>query len=409
MIRYKTYDATGIAPNGRLTAGDMNLFQDLVAALTDLTQNVSVGSIAIGQAGLTISRFGAGEFQLAGLARIQGIARFLAGFIGGTFTTAARNAIAVGSAPFGLIILNSDTSRYEWNKGTDVARDWQPLSPPISAGSITATELATDSVTSIKILADAVTQAKMADNSVGTNEIIDGSVTLAKHAANSVDASKIVDGSVGSAELATDSVTNIKMANDSVGAAEIIDGSVGTAELATDAVTQIKVADNAIGTNELATDAVTQLKMADNSVGAAEIIDGSVGTNELAANAVTSAKILDGTIAVGDLAFDPATQAELDAIAALRVITDVAGLKIRVGLVNVATDGNAQAVVAIAAFPTQILGVVAVNGNYLAAGQQFWCDTWIQDASHFGFRATTGGGNGIASSNVWVAYIAWGT
>lgn len=125
MNRLKTYDATGVAPNGRLFAGDMNALQDAVAALTDLTQNLSVASVAIGEGGLVLSRFGAGEAQITGAFRSSGIMRALGGLIYGAFTTAARNALTL--PPFGLHILNTDNNRIEWNAGTAAVPSWQPV------------------------------------------------------------------------------------------------------------------------------------------------------------------------------------------------------------------------------------------------------------------------------------------
>lgn len=167
MIRFKNYNATGIAPDGRLYAGDLNLFQDLVAALTDLTQNHSVGTLSIGESGLQLTRYGAGELGISGAARVTGILRALAGFISGTYTTAARDGIAVGGAPYGVIILNSTTNRYEWNKGTDAARDWQPMGavPPFGTTDISD---------------NAITTAKIPDNNITTPKINAGAVTLAK-------------------------------------------------------------------------------------------------------------------------------------------------------------------------------------------------------------------------------------
>lgn len=67
--------------------------------------------------------------------------------------------------------------------------------------SILASDLTTDSVTTIKIQDNAITQPKMADNSVGTAEIIDLNVTLGKLAADSVDSSKIVNDSIVNADI----------------------------------------------------------------------------------------------------------------------------------------------------------------------------------------------------------------
>lgn len=125
MNRFKTYDATGVAPNGRLYAGDLNLLQDLVAALSDYTQNLGVGSIAIGAADTTLTHYGPQEIAVSGLLRTLGIFRAASGFISGSYTTAQRDAIV--TPPYGLVILNTNTNQYEWNSGTSAAPVWTSL------------------------------------------------------------------------------------------------------------------------------------------------------------------------------------------------------------------------------------------------------------------------------------------
>jgi hypothetical protein len=57
--------------------------------------------------------------------------RALGGLYAGAFTTTQRNAIPAGQTPqqrpYGLVILNTTTNQYEWNRGTDTTPDWQPL------------------------------------------------------------------------------------------------------------------------------------------------------------------------------------------------------------------------------------------------------------------------------------------
>lgn len=136
MNRIKSFDATGIAPNGRLYAGDLNLLQDTVAALADFGQNIQAASIALGDSSLSISKFGTGELQVSNLLRVLGIFRAASGFLTGSYTTTARDAIAAGSRPYGLTILNSTTNRYEWNSGTDAVPAWIPLGGGYGAGVI---------------------------------------------------------------------------------------------------------------------------------------------------------------------------------------------------------------------------------------------------------------------------------
>jgi microcystin-dependent protein len=170
MSRVKTFDSTGVAPNGRLFAGDMNSIQDQYADLLNLAQAHSVGSLAVGEAGLQLLRYGPGEARISGLLRVDGILRGLGGLYAGAFTTAQRDAIAAGSRPYGLIILNTTTNQYEWNAGSDATPNWQPISPPITAGSIGTTQLADGSVTS----------AKIADGTIATVDIASAAVTAVK-------------------------------------------------------------------------------------------------------------------------------------------------------------------------------------------------------------------------------------
>src|SRR5262245_8363740 len=127
MGRVKSFDSTGVAPYGRLYAGDLNAIQDHYMEVFDLTQNVGVGSMAVGEAGLQITRYGAGDMRVSGAMRSDGIFRGLGGLIAGAFTTTQRDAIPTGGAPYGLQILNTTANRYEFNAGTDSARNWKSL------------------------------------------------------------------------------------------------------------------------------------------------------------------------------------------------------------------------------------------------------------------------------------------
>jgi hypothetical protein len=125
--KIKTFESTGLAPNGRLYAGDLNGIQDHLADQSNFSQQVDAAVFGIGETTLQLMNYGPGEARLSGAMRIDGIFRGLGGLVAGAFTTAQRNAIPVGLAPYGLIILNTQTNQYEFNKGTDAARNWQAL------------------------------------------------------------------------------------------------------------------------------------------------------------------------------------------------------------------------------------------------------------------------------------------
>lgn len=136
MSRYKTFDSTGLATAGRLYAGDLNAIQDRYSDQTDLAQAHSVGSLVIGESGLQLVRYGAGEARLSGAFRTDGIIRALGGAYFGAFTTTQRDAISAGFRPFGLVVLNTTNNRLEINLGSDAAPSWSGLSSSITSGTL---------------------------------------------------------------------------------------------------------------------------------------------------------------------------------------------------------------------------------------------------------------------------------
>lgn len=161
MIRFKNFNSTGIAPDGKLFAGDLVLFQDLVAALSDFTQIIDTSSVRLGDTGISFSKYGAGEAQLSAKLRTSGYVLATGGLSPGAFTTTTRDAIAAGSRPPWLVIRNTTTGQFEYNAGSDATPNWQPLVP-------------------VELVTNAISNAMMQDNSVGAAEITDGSVGAAE-------------------------------------------------------------------------------------------------------------------------------------------------------------------------------------------------------------------------------------
>jgi hypothetical protein len=86
----------------------------------NLAQNFGVGSIAVGESGLQVVRYGAGQARLTGSLRIDN------GVLSGNLTTTQRDALPSGARPPGLVIYNTTTGRLEQNFGTDATPNWQP-------------------------------------------------------------------------------------------------------------------------------------------------------------------------------------------------------------------------------------------------------------------------------------------
>lgn len=122
MQRIKTFLSDGTNPNGRLFATDLNAIQDAAAALTDLTQHLSVADVAIGESGLLLSRYGTGQAQLAGILRLTG------GLGLPNVTTTQRDAFPAGKRPTGMVVYNTTTGQLEINLGSDATPNWQGAS-----------------------------------------------------------------------------------------------------------------------------------------------------------------------------------------------------------------------------------------------------------------------------------------
>jgi hypothetical protein len=184
-------------------------------------------------------------------------------------------------------------------------------------GTVTATMLASDSVTTIKILNANVTAAKLASDSVETAKIVDANVTNAKLAADSVTTAKITDANVTAAKLAADSVETVKIKDANVTEAKLASNSVTNAKIADSAVNTAELADVAVTTAKIADLNVTTGKLADGAVTTAKITDANVTAGKLAADSVETAKIVDGAVTSAKIANDTIVDADINSAAAI--------------------------------------------------------------------------------------------
>ena len=138
-------------------------------------------------------------------------------------TGSVLDRLAVGTNDYALLADSSATNGVAWKQ-------------------VPAVGLASDSVTTAKILNANVTTAKIAD----------ANVTAAKLATDSVETAKILNLNVTTAKIADGAVTTAKITDANVTAAKLATDSVETAKIVDNAVTQAKMADRAIGSAELA-------------------------------------------------------------------------------------------------------------------------------------------------------------
>ena len=139
MQRFKTFDGTGVAPNGRLYPSDLNTMQDLSAAQHDLSQVIGAGQYSIGEDGLAVVRFGAGVARLIGGMRVDNLLT-AGGIQPANITQAQRDALAANLAPKGTAIFNTDKNRWEFNSGNDGSRVWDTFGTQVSSGWVDAAD-----------------------------------------------------------------------------------------------------------------------------------------------------------------------------------------------------------------------------------------------------------------------------
>ena len=111
---------------------------------------------------------------------------------------------------------------------------------------------------------------------------------------------------LGPSSLATDSVTTVKILDANVTTGKLADSSVTTLKLADNNVTTAKILNDNVTTAKILDGNVTTAKLAANAVTAAKIAAATITATELASNAVTTAKILDANVTYAKLAADVA-------------------------------------------------------------------------------------------------------
>jgi hypothetical protein len=124
--------------------------------------------------------------------------------------------------------------------------------------------IAPDAVASAEVLADSLTAADLAPDSVLTSELANDSVGSANVIVDSLLATDIAAGAVDSSELNDD-----------------LDDTITDDDIASGAILAPEIAANAVEASEIDTDAVGASEIDDSAVGSSEVLDASLGLIEL--------------------------------------------------------------------------------------------------------------------------------
>jgi hypothetical protein len=82
------------------------------------------------------------------------------------------------------------------------------------ANTLTAADLAPNSVDSSELIDGAVDLSHMSVNSIDSDQYVDGSIDLAHMSVNSIDSDQYVDASIDAAHIASNAVTEAKLADE---------------------------------------------------------------------------------------------------------------------------------------------------------------------------------------------------
>ncbi|MFN8361332.1 MAG: hypothetical protein U0264_15575 [Candidatus Kapaibacterium sp.] len=185
--------------------------------------------------------------------------------------------------------------------GTTIA--WGNPSPSGAAGGdLTGTypnpSVATNAITTSKIMDGAVTSLKLDNGAVSSAKLVDGAVTSGKLGDASVISAKLADGAVTTAKVNTTGAS----AGQSLtfNGTTVIWGSPSPSGTAGGDLTGVypnpSIASNTITSAKLQTSSVITSKLADGAVISTKIADASVTTQKIADGAVTTFKVTDGAI-----------------------------------------------------------------------------------------------------------------
>lgn len=107
---------------------------------------------------------------------------------------------------------------------------------PKTAGSVTATYIADDAVTTPKLAANSVVAGKIATDAVLANHIKAGEIATAHLAAGSVSTEKLVAGSVITDKIATNAITSDKITSNAITADKIAANAISADKLSANAI-----------------------------------------------------------------------------------------------------------------------------------------------------------------------------
>lgn len=249
---------------------------------------------------------------------------------GGTYTFAAGNGLTVTNVDGTVTYSMADT---QYNKlqasyntvvavgaglslGTVTVGDTTTYtvtntSTAPSAGSITASMLASDSVTTVKILDANVTTAKLADQAVTAAKIANTTITAAQIANATITATQIAAATITTTQIAANTIVAGNIANTTITGGKLVNATITTTQIAAGTILGSNIAASTITTGLIAAANITTALIAPANITTALIADGNITTAKYADGSITTAKYAAGSVDTTALAANAVATANI--------------------------------------------------------------------------------------------------
>jgi hypothetical protein len=283
--------------------------------------------------------------------------------------------------------------------------------PVLSAGIITATELAAGAVIAGKIGAAAISAAEIQANAITANKI----------AANSIIAGKIDTGVITAVEIAANAITATAIAANSIYTLALQAGAVTANTIAANAVTAVQIAANAVYANAIQSNSIetrmlraniiTAVELAANSVYAGALMANVITANEIAANAITAVEIAANAVYAAAIQTYAITADKIaaNAITAVHIgantinagMIDTRGLTIKDNNGNILLAAGTGLLTANIQLSSGTIVQTPTGTSTLAALTANATAKWLElRESHPGFLVNAAGNQSLSSSNI---------
>lgn len=176
--------------------------------------------------------------------------------------------------------------QFSWTDGVDAIRTGAPAGGDFS-GTYPNPSLASNAVTSSKIVDNTIDNSDIADNSLDATSLATGSVRSDELLDDTIDDADVADNALDASSLATGAVASDEILDASITADDIAPGVIsGGGSCSNACVNTASIADGAVTGPKIADGAVTAPKIADGAVSGTKIADGSIGGPDIATGAV---------------------------------------------------------------------------------------------------------------------------